>query len=73
MSHKRMRVWLKFTLLFVIGTGLSAALAQRPGWIVVFAPRPDDEVIGCAGIIMQALARAYGRGRLPRRESHPRW
>src|SRR6202023_1746507 len=25
--------------------------------IVVFAPHPDDEVIGCAGIMIQALAR----------------
>src|SRR5262249_55179648 len=28
-----------------------------PESVVIFAPHPDDEVIGCAGIIVQALAR----------------
>ena len=56
-----MRLCLKSTLLFAILIGLSSAFAQprstESDSIVVFAPHPDDEVIGCAGIMMQALAR----------------
>jgi LmbE family N-acetylglucosaminyl deacetylase len=56
-----MRVWLKSAVLLLLVIGLSSALAQfrsaDSDSIVVFAPHPDDEVIGCAGILMQALAR----------------
>jgi LmbE family N-acetylglucosaminyl deacetylase len=57
----RMRFRLKFIVLFAIVMVFSSAFAQSKSTasesIVVFAPHPDDEVIGCAGIMMQALAR----------------
>ena len=59
--NNRMRFCLKSTLVFAILIGLSSVFAHlsptRSESIVIFAPHPDDEVIGCAGIIMQALAR----------------
>src|SRR5215467_5232908 len=59
--NNRMRLCLMSTLVFAILCGPSSAFTQpsptRSESIVIFAPHPDDEVIGCAGIIMQALAR----------------
>jgi LmbE family N-acetylglucosaminyl deacetylase len=57
MNNGRFRICRKCALLFLLASGLSAVFGQSSGSIVVFAPHPDDEVIRCAGIIMQALAR----------------
>ena len=61
MSLNQPRVRLTFALLLVLPLARAAVFTQpsptRRESIVVLAPHPDDEVVGCAGIIQQALAR----------------